>query len=179
MTFPVIPTDVKLWATIKLTPHFSLKEALYSGAADSKGMLDQNIPDAACKANILTTLGYMEIIRNELGRALLPTSLFRAEVINKLVGGSSTSAHRFGLAVDHTAVGLTPRELAAWYVANLKRLGIPFDQIILEFPGADNKNQGKWVHLGFTADPKKARGQILTAKINQTTNKTVYVPGLV
>lgn len=81
------------------------------------------------------------------------SSGYRGEELNKAIGGSSTSAHVRGLAVDVEVPGVSNPDLARWVQKNLV-----FDQCILECwtgePGSG------WVHIGDNIDDP--RGQVLT-----------------
>jgi hypothetical protein len=54
------------------------------------------------------------------------------------VGGSSTSQHCFGEAVDFLPIGWTVRNT----MRKVLELGLPFDQMIDEY--------GVWVHISYT-----------------------------
>lgn len=92
--------------------------------------------------------------------------------MNKAVGGSPTSAHRFGLAADCDAIGLTSLAFAKEIIKMRDEGKITFDQLILEFP---ERGDGAWVHVGFRRN-SPMRNQIMTA--TKKGGKTVYLPGL-
>ena len=73
---------------------------------------------------------------------------YRSPALNKAVGGTNTSAHSLGYAVDFTVSGSRPLEVARKIVAS----SIKFDQLIHEV----SRNI---VHISF--DPRY-RMQILT-----------------
>ncbi len=78
------------------------------------------------------------------------------------MGGSKTSAHRTGHAVDFICPSFgTPAQVAAFLAKNLK----DFDQIIEEFD--------QWVHIGFGPGKRK---QLLTAR--KVGGRTKYSPGI-
>ena len=157
---------------MKLSPHFSLAEMTKSATGESKGL--KNEPNATELVNIRYTAGCAELVRSILGNVPISiTSCFRSDAVNKAVGGSATSAHRYGLAIDMTASKYgTPYEIANKLVASK----LVFDQIIVEFPDANN-NGGAWLHIGFANPANRAsvRKQCLTAtKLNR---KTTYRQG--
>lgn len=163
-----IPVSVEAWRQVKLTKNFSLYEALYSSTAAQLGILSKQQPTEAEKKNILLTLANMEQVRSILGAPVSPSSLFRAEAINRAVGGSATSDHRKGLACDFTSSFGTPRQICEAII----KAGLKFDQLILEFPTKENQG-GSWVHIGFGSG---MRQQVLTAvKVGGTTK---YLSGL-
>ena len=154
---------------MQLTKNFSLTEFVQSSTAARLGI--DNTPNENELKNIKKTAEYLQVIRDELGVGIYITSGFRCEKLNKAVKGSATSAHRYGSAVDIHAVGLTSTQLAEKIIAIIKAGKIPFDQLILEYPGTPNT----WVHLGFRHNGTM-RSQYLTA--NRVGGKTVYSPGI-
>lgn len=135
---------------MKLTPHFSLEELTRSSTAARLGI--DNTPSEEVLHNLQETAERMEILRKLLGVYSSPIyvdSGYRSPELNKAVGGSKTSAHLTGLAVDFVCPSVgTPKEI----VQVLARSGLQFDQLIQE---------GTWVHVSF--DPRM-RGQVLTAR---------------
>ena len=95
----------------------------------------------------------LDPIRRYIGRPVRVTSGYRSEGVNIAIGGSKTSAHRYGFAADIKARGLTAAELVAEIVA----LGIEFDQLI----GYDEKRGGH-VHIGLSPSGRNRR-QVLWA----------------
>lgn len=155
---------------MQITEHFSFKELTRSETARRLGL--QNVPSAAEMANIQYTAEQLEKIRAYVGRGIVVTSCFRSERVNKAVGGSPTSAHRFGLAADCDAIGLTSLAFAKEIIKMRDEEKIKFDQLILEFP---ERGDGAWVHIGFRRN-NPMRNQIMTA--TKKNGKTVYLPGL-
>lgn len=144
-----------------LTKHFTLAELTTSAAGTRKGL--SNKPTPAVLAILRQTAQRMEEVRALLGnRPIIITSGFRSDAVNRLVGGSKTSAHTLGHAVDFTCPGFgTPAQVAAHLARHLRG----YDQIIEEF--------GQWVHVGFGPGQ---RGQKLTAR--KVAGRTVYKPGI-
>ena len=155
---------------MQITEHFSFKELTRSETARRLGL--QNVPSDAEMANIQYTAEQLEKIRAYVGRGIVVTSCFRSERVNKAVGGSPTSAHRFGLAADCDAIGLTSLAFAKEIIKMRDEEKIKFDQLILEFP---ERGDGAWVHIGFRRN-SPMRNQIMTA--TKKNGKTVYLPGL-
>lgn len=154
----------------QVTQNFSLRELTRSETARRMGI--ENIPTEKEMQNIRKTAEQLEKIREYVGRGIIVTSCFRSERVNKLVGGSPTSAHRFGLAADCDAVGLTSLAFAKEIIKMRDEGKITFDQLILEFP---ERGDGAWVHVGFRRN-SPMRNQIMTA--TKKNGKTVYLPGL-
>lgn len=154
----------------QISEHFSFRELTRSESARRAGI--ENVPTAAEMDNIYYTAQQLEKIREYVGRGIVVTSCFRSERVNKLVGGSPTSAHRFGLAADCDAIGLTSLAFAKELIKMRDAGKLVFDQLILEFP---ERGDGAWVHIGFRRNAPM-RNQILTA--TKKNGKTVYLQGL-
>lgn len=178
---PTVPETPKLpsrnpddW----LTEHFSKKEMTRSDTAARHGVA--NIPNKQEWKNILFSANQMEKIRayacSKTGRdvGVIVTSCFRSEEVNRLVGGASKSAHRFGLAVDFDLVGFTSKQTADLVKEMSDKGLIKYDQLILEFP---KNGAGAWVHIGFKQNERDYRHQELTA--NKVRGRTVYSEGLI
>ncbi len=91
---------------------------------------------------------------------------YRPDTVNKLVGGSLTSQHRFGQAADIVVVGLTPLEVCQ----EIEQFGLPFDQLIHEY--------GQWSHVSIPAPGQKQRRETLTAYKPGPDEATLYPRGL-
>ncbi len=76
---------------------------------------------------------------------------YRPDTVNRLVGGSLTSQHRFGQAADTIVAGLTPLEVCQ----AIDQMGLPFDQLIHEY--------GQWSHVSIPAAGSRPRREMLTA----------------
>lgn len=132
----------------QLSPHFRLSEMLNSGTGRSKGIPNEPTPEIEANLERLCKEA-LEPIRAIVG-PLKINSGYRADAINKAVGGSITSAHSYGLAADLNPVKGTWKELMDKVIAS----GIKLDQIIFEHT---------WVHVGLL-QPKtgKMRGDKLS-----------------
>ena len=155
---------------MQITEHFSFKELTRSETARRAGI--ENKPSSAEMDNIYYTAQQLEKIREYVGRPIIVTSCFRSERVNKLVGGSPTSAHRHGLAADCDASGMTSLAFAKLLIKMRDDGALKFDQLILEFP---ERGDGAWVHIGFRRN-SQMRNQIMTE--TKRNGKTVYLPGL-
>ncbi len=147
--------------TRRLSDHFTLAEMTHSNTALRRGL--DNTPPPEVLDQLILTADRMEGVRRLLGdRPIKVSSGYRSPAVNRAVGGSRTSAHRTGHAVDFTCPDFgTPAEVAAHLAQHLT----DFDQLIEEFGG--------WVHIGF--GPNKRR-QVLTAR--KVGGRTKYTPGI-
>lgn len=136
----------------KLSEHFSLAEMTVT----STGL--NNTPDATQLAHLSIAAEGMEKVRAVLGKPIKVNSAFRSSVVNRAVGGVSSSHHCQGWAVDFVCPAFgNPLEVAQ----AIAEEAIKFDQLIYE---------GTWVHISFAPS---MRQQCLTMK------KGRYFPGLV
>jgi zinc D-Ala-D-Ala carboxypeptidase len=122
-----------------LTNHFTLSELTRTSCKIS------NTPSApVVVANLRTLCEYvLEPVRGHFQRPIVVHSGYRCPAVNAAIGGSKTSQHCKGEAVDFHVSGYSVYEVAEWIEENLT-----FDQLILEnfVPGI--KSSG-WVHCSF------------------------------
>lgn len=141
---------------MQVTKNFHLSELVHSNTAVRLGI--KNIPSQDHQANLITAChALFQPMRDALGQSVLISSGYRSPAVNKAVGGSTTSAHSVGYAIDFISPKFgTPREIATFLAKELPIRGIKFDQIILEFDS--------WVHIGFKTRDGRQRNEVLTAK---------------
>lgn len=147
----------------QLTQHFTEKEMTRSETAVRLGL--SNACPADMKANLKRVADALEIVRAHYGLPLHVSSCYRSPEVNKAVGGSPTSAHRFGCACDFEIPGVPNIDVCR----KIPELLPDFDQVIYEF------GPSGWVHLGLRT--KSPRRQMLSAV--KVARKTVYLPGIV
>lgn len=136
---------------MKLTDHFRLEEFTLSQTAERKGI--DNSPDSEQMENLIRTAESMEKARSILGNnSIHITSGLRVPELNKAIGGSATSYHCYGLAVDFKCYGYGSTKAI---VSRLRESTLVFDQLIEEF--------GRWVHVGFPKSGGVPRRQVLRA----------------
>lgn len=140
-----------------ITPNFSLEELT---TTSQRGI--DNTPDEKALANLRITALGMERVRSSLdGNPVHINSAYRSPILNEKIGGSKTSAHCHGWAVDFICPALgSPQKVAKRIIER----NIRFDQLIYE---------GSWVHISF--DPRM-RGEILTAHFGP--GPTTYTRGI-
>ena len=141
---------------MNLTDHFHLEELIASQTA-VRSKID-NTPPEYIIDRLRETAVQMELVRMMLGNEPITVSSgYRSPDLNTAIGGSKTSAHCDGYAVDFIAPRAgTPLQICRKLIAK----GLKFDQLIEE---------GTWVHVSF--DPRM-RGQVLTMRDGR------YTPGL-
>lgn len=147
-----------------LSKYLSYNQAIKSDTA-SRNKLD-NTPNKSEIEN-LKHLGlniYDKIYEKFNGKVKL-TSVFRSEKVNKKVGGSSTSQHRYGQALDIQGTnGVTNKQIFKYVKENLN-----YHQIIWEYGSASEPN---WVHVGYKPVGNQKKN---TRAIRGANGKTQYI----
>lgn len=145
----------------RLSPHFTLAEVTRT---DSKMANSTTSPviigslQAVCE-NIL------EPVRAHFDKAVVIHSGYRSPALNAAIGGSQTSQHCRGEAIDFHVAGFSVYEVAGWISASLD-----FDQLILENFVPHIASSG-WVHCSYS---KRNRNQELT----KFKGSSKYYPGI-
>ena len=140
-----------------MAKYFKAAEMLRSETAEKNKI--QNIPSAEVEQNIEELLGVLDGLREHYGKPIKITSGFRCAKLNKLVGGSPTSADVIGYAADLQPVQGSFEEFKASVLKWLKKSRVKFDQCILE----GNKST-QWVHFGLYNRKGQQRGQQFSLK---------------
>ena len=125
-----------------ISAHISDKEGVYSITATRRGI--DNTPRSEELDNMkLLAEKIFEPLRKWVGSPIRINSFYRAPKLNEAIGGSTTSQHCKGQAIDidDTSCHKTNAEMYAWIKENLN-----FDQMIWEFGDDDNPN---WVHVSY------------------------------
>ena len=129
---------------MKISEHLYLAEVIRSESAKRYGI--SNMPTEEHIANFkLLADNIFEPIRNHFKCPILISSGYRSKDLNNKIGGSKTSQHCFGQAVDidmdGTDYGVTNADIFKYIKSDL-----PFDQMIWEF---GNELQPQWVHVSY------------------------------
>lgn len=146
-----------------ISEHITYGEATNSPTAKSKGI--KNIPDATTlKRMKLVAVNIYEKVRAALGPAYI-SSFFRSPDLNVAIGGSRTSSHPRGeaLDMDGDVYGSPTNKQIFEYI----RDNLTFDQLIIE--GIDDGKMA-WVHCSYKETGN--RNQILF--MYKSKGKTVY-----
>lgn len=169
----ILKEEVKPTSKLKelpkmLSANLSLAEFTHSDTAKRKG-LNNNPTLPHCEAAIELAENIFQPIREHFGVPIFVSSGYRSAALNKAIGGSKTSQHSKGEAID---IDMDYRkgpenEDVFHYI----RENLDFDQLIWEF-GTDKRPD--WVHVSYKKDGPQ-RGQILAAKRNSS-GKTYYEP---
>lgn len=135
--------------------YFTLKELCASATATR--LVIKNEPTKAAILNLESlVLNILDPLRAAWGGGIIVTSGYRSVALNKAVGGSPSSAHRYGLAADIVPTDKRIGVFKAFVVKWLKDNAINFDQYIDEQGGGS-----EWVHIGIKSPSGNQRRQFL------------------
>lgn len=129
---------------MKITEHFTLEEFIASDTA-KKYNINNTPTDEHIKSIRLLCENMLEPLRVAYSKPIVISSGYRSSALNNKVGGSSTSQHCKGEAVDIVVNGNDLTKVFAMIINN----NLPFDQLIWE---------NTWIHVSYS---KRNRRQIL------------------
>ena len=150
---------------MKISEHLDLSELIRSDSAKRNGI--SNMPTEEHIANFkLLAEKVFEPIRNNFRCPIHISSGYRSKDLNIFIGGSLSSQHCKGQAIDidmdNSPNGVTNKMIYDYIKDNLE-----FDQLIWEFGNDSNHD---WVHVSYTNG--KNRNQKL--KAIKSNGKTSY-----
>lgn len=166
----ITPPTIKAQAFPDFGKYLTFLQSIKSNKALEKGI--NNMCNAEQYANMVKV--YQHIYRpicDEFG--ILPvTSFFRTKALNTALGGSLTSDHMLGRAIDIdcdlTPIRVNNSELFAWAKKHLK-----YDQLILEHPDLNNKPA--WVHLSWRSEEENRNRELKAVWQKQKSGRLVTV----
>jgi len=141
---------------MNLSKHVTLAEFQDSLTATTHGINNQMNESQIASAKLLCE-NVFEPLRTYLNTPIEISSGFRSLQVNKMIGGSKTSQHTKGEAMD-IKVGAKG--------FNFIKDKLNFDQLIWEFGNEENPS---WVHVSYSS---KNRKQVL--KATKKNGKTIY-----
>jgi len=149
---------------MKISANLTLKEVSKSLTATRRG-IDNEPKGEHLTALINLANNVFQPIRDHFGKPIFVSSGYRSPELNKAIGGSKTSQHCKGEAID---IDNDAREYPSnadifWYIYD----HLEFDQMIWEF--GDDKNPS-WVHVSYKSEGN--RKQVLRA--SKSKGRTVY-----
>ncbi len=137
---------------MNLSPHFTFKELTHTNRDI------YNIPDPVTARALATLAANLEKVRAVVGPMAI-TSGYRSPALNDAIGGSRTSDHVKGLAVDFSVRGKL-----ADAVRKIRDSKVEYDQLILE---------PTWIHIGF--GPRMRRQTLTAIRDPENPRKFKYV----
>ena len=139
----------------KISKNITYNEAVHSNTAKRKGI--ENIPNENQIAAMMTIAEMIfQPLRSYVGGPIKITSFFRSPELNQAIGGSKSSQHCKGQAMDLDDVyGYKTNAEMFDYI----RENLDFDQLIWEFGDDNNPN---WIHVSYV-DKQENRNRCLKA----------------
>lgn len=150
----------------QLTEHFTLEEMTVSPTAKRLGLSNTPTPEHIENMRYCCEM-ILEKVRAKFGPVTINSS-YRSPRVNQAVGGSKTSQHVNGQAIDFEVKGVDNKTVADWVADNLE-----FDQVILEFYTKGDKNSG-WVHASIKKEGGNRRQRLIATK--SKAGGTSYTP---
>jgi hypothetical protein len=141
---------------MQLSKNLALSEVTRSETAKRKGISNMPTPEHIENFKKLAEKVFQPI-RDHFGVPIRISSGYRSKELNTAIGGSLSSQHCQGEAIDIDMDGtsITNAQIFHFIKDNLN-----FDQLIAEFPVNSNP---AWVHVSYESTGKQ-RKQILVAK---------------
>ena len=148
----------------KISKHISYKEATFSQTAIRKDI--DNTPSEEILERMRTVAeNIFEPLRAHVGGPIKINSFYRSIMLNTAIGGSKSSQHTRGEAIDidDTLGCMSNKDMFTFIKDELD-----FDQLIWEF--GDDENPA-WVHVSYVSPENNRRRILKASKVN---GKTTY-----
>ena len=151
---------------MQLSTHLSLSEVTRSESAKRKGI--SNMPTAEHIANFkILAEKIFEPIRSHFKVPIIISSGYRSKELNAVIGGSLTSQHCSGEAIDIDMDGTTGG-VSNKMVFDYIKTNLNFDQLIWEFGTSENPD---WVHVSYETNGIQRKQVLKASRVN---GNTVY-----
>jgi zinc D-Ala-D-Ala carboxypeptidase len=128
--------------------YFSLQELTRTNT----GFMNKPCLEEVVNLTRLTAL-FLDPLREEAG-AIRVNSAFRGDDVNDVVGGSTTSYHRSGLAADIVSGEYDVEQLCDF----ARELDLPYDKMIMEYLKGTS-----WLHVQIAHVMDQPRFEVYTA----------------
>jgi len=150
----------------RISEHISLKEGIKSHTATRLNI--NNTPKESDLINMKTIAEKVfEPLREWVGGPIAINSFYRSPKLNSAIGGSTTSQHCVGCALDlDDNYGYKTNAEMYKYIKN----NLDFDQIIWEFGTDENPD---WVHVSYVSEDANRRRCLKAYKENGRTKYKV------
>jgi len=146
---------------MKLSKHLDLAEVTRSESAKREGIINMPTPEHYENLKVIAEKVF-EPIREHFGVPILISSGYRSEALNVYIGGSRSSDHSKGRALDldmdGSSSGVTNKMIFEFIKDNLE-----YDQLINEFDFG-------WVHVGYRLNANRKQ----TLRATKVDGKTTY-----
>ena len=151
---------------MQLSKNLALAEVMRSETAKRKGISNMPTPEHIENFKLLAE-NVFQPIREHFGVPIHISSGYRSKALNTAVGGSLSSQHCSGEAID---IDMDGTSVTNAQIFNYIKDNLNFDQMIWEF-GTDTNPD--WVHVSYESTGRQ-RKQILKAV--RSAKGTAYLP---
>lgn len=150
-----------------VSKNISFNEAVKSNTATRLNL--NNAPNEYHISNMVgVAVNVFEPLRKFVGGPIKINSMFRSEDLNNAIGGSTSSQHCQGRAIDlDDTYGHKSNAQMFHYIKD----NINFDQLIWEF-GDDNNPD--WLHVSYVSKEENRNRCLRAEKINGKTSYRLY-----
>jgi zinc D-Ala-D-Ala carboxypeptidase len=150
----------------KISEHISYKEAVASATAQRMDI--NNDPDESQLERMrILSEKIFEPLRSHVGGPIRINSFFRSTNLNSAIGGSITSQHCRGQAMDlDDSYGYATNAEMYHFIKN----NLDFDQMIWEFGDDENPS---WVHVSYVSQEKNRNRCLKAYKEHGKTRYTI------
>ena len=150
-----------------LSKNLSLSEMIKSTTAKRRGIDNSPTEEHIENMKVLAEKIFQPI-RDYFGVPFSISSGYRSEALNKAIGGSKTSQHSKGLAIDiDRDYNFDPNNAQVFHYI---KDHLNFDQLIWEFGTDENPD---WVHISHKKDSRNRHQVLKAVRVN---GKTRYLP---
>ena len=154
---------------MRISEHLDLSEVTRSETAKRKGI--SNEPTAEHLENFKKLAeNIFEPIRNHFNVPIHISSGYRSKELNTAIGGSLTSQHCKGQAIDIDMDG-SSNGVTNKMVFDFIKSTLNFDQMIWEF---GNSNNPDWVHVSYESTGKQRKQILKATKVGGATKYSPY-----
>jgi hypothetical protein len=151
---------------IKLSKNLSLSEVIRSESAKRRGI--SNYPTPAHIENLkYVAEKIFQPVRDHFKVPIRISSGYRSRELNAIIGGSQTSFHSLGAAID---IDQTLGKVTNKQIFDFIRESLDFTELIWEF---GDKTNPDWVHVAIVKGREKEKETLEAYRVN---GKTFYRP---
>ena len=144
---------------MQISKHLTFEECTHSDTADRLGIVNNNPSLDAIENMKLLAEKVFEPMREHFKKPIYISSMYRGIPLNVAIGGSKTSQHTGGEAMD---IDMGDRQKPSNFeIFQYIKKNLEFDQLIWEM--GDDKNPS-WVHVSYSKH--RNRKQVLKARKN-------------
>ena len=136
----------------KISDNISYREATHSDTA--KRLNIKNDPTEEHLVNmVLIADKVFQPLREWCEHQIKVNSMYRSPALNTAIGGSKSSQHRFGQALDLDTLGEKSNADLFYYISE----NLSYDQLIWE---AGNDDEPDWIHVSYVNEEKNRKQRL-------------------